>query len=260
MKKIILIFVIVLFVSLFLCADVYVKTMEQVESFNLIGKANPETIQIKEQWIGKNKFAQISKEFRLVVDNDEGKILFIIHKPKVYYELPTDLNREYLKKFLPEKILKIISGVKLSEVKVTITNQRKKIANWDCYGVDFEMVVMIPEINIMPRLQMRIWMTEDLSFDLKGQSDAMSKLFGKVFTELLDIEENALKEFEKTENIKGFQVGADLDITIFGSKIRVESQVLEVSEKPAPAGVYSVPKGYTKKNIKLANSEKLSIQ
>ena len=52
------------------------------------------------------------------------------------------------------------------------------------------------------------------------------------------------------DTVEGFQVAAEITVNIFGSEINVESQCLEVTEKPAPPGTYSVPKDYTKKTIK----------
>ena len=54
---------------------------------------------------------------------------------------------------------------------------------------------------------------------------------------------------EKMETIDGFQIAADLSVEIFGTQINVESQSLEVTEKPAPPGTYSIPEGYAKKDI-----------
>jgi hypothetical protein len=53
----------------------------------------------------------------------------------------------------------------------------------------------------------------------------------------------------KMEKIGGFQIATDISIEIFGSKIEVESQTLEVTEKPAPPGIYSVPKDYAKRDL-----------
>ena len=59
MKKLALIVILILFVSLFLGADIYTKSVDRVKAFELMGKKQQETMQMKEQWFGKNKFAQI---------------------------------------------------------------------------------------------------------------------------------------------------------------------------------------------------------
>jgi len=67
--------------------------------------------------------------------------------------------------------------------------------------------------------------------------------------ELLNVDENSRKELEKMDKIEGFQIAAEVTVNMFGTEINVESQVLEVVEKPAPPGVYSAPRGYTKGNL-----------
>jgi hypothetical protein len=47
----------------------------------------------------------------------------------------------------------------------------------------------------------------------------------------------------------GFGIATEIIVEAFGSVIHVEGQTLELEEKPAPAGTYSVPKGFKKKTI-----------
>lgn len=79
----------------------------------------------------------------------------------------------------------------------------------------------------------------------------MSKFFVRYILGMLDIDENSKKELEKFDATEGFQIAAEITINIFGSEINVESQSLEITEKPAPPGTYSAPKDYKKKTIDL---------
>ena len=53
--------------------------------------------------------------------------------------------------------------------------------------------------------------------------------------------------------IKGFWISSETTMEMMGAKIRTTSEVVEISKKTPPAGVYSVPAGYTKQ-------DKLSMQ
>jgi len=255
MKKLIfvliLIFILVLFTSPFLSADIYIKNMERTEAFEIGGKKTPEKVEIKELWLAKNKFVQFSKELSIIVDHEKEKLYFIVHKLKIYYEVPAIIDMANFQKLLPPKIFNIIKSIKITDVKVNLSTQTKKIANWNCYGSDFEMVIMIPEINIMPKLKIRWWMTKDLPFDYKSYTAGIEEVFERFIYGILDVDENSKKEFEKLDKIEGFKVATEVVVNIFGSEIKVESQCLEITEKPAPAGIYSVPRGYTKKTINL---------
>jgi len=251
MKKLALIVILILFVSLFLGADVYTKSVERVKAFEVMGKKQKETMQMKEQWFGKNKFAQIGKDFSMIVDMDKENIYFILHDAKIYFEFPTDLEGDKLLEFitfLSPKVAEAIKSIKITDTKVNLRSETKKIANWDCTAFEFEMVLIIPAVNMMPKFKMKLWTTNDLPKNYEKYTE-MGEFFIKSIIGMLNIDENSQKEMDKLEAVDGFQIAAEITVEIFGTRIDVESQILEVTEKPAPAGTYSVPRGYTKKDI-----------
>jgi hypothetical protein len=251
MKKLAWIVIIILFVSLFLGADVYTKSVERVKAFELMGKKQQETIQMKDRWYGKNKYAEIGKDFSTIIDLDKGIMYFALHEPKIYVEIPTDIDGKKLFDFitsLSPKVAEAIKGIRITDAKVNLGSEKKKIANWDCTASEFEMVIIIPAINMMPKFKMKMWMTNDLPKDYEKFKE-LGEFFMKSIVGMLNIDENSQEEMEKMESVEGFQIAADITIEIFGTRIEVESQSLEVTEKPAPPGIYSVPKGYTKKDI-----------
>jgi len=255
MKKFVLIVIVILLLTLFLGADIYTKNMERVKSFEMMGKKQREQVEIKERWMGKNKFAQIAKDMSIIVDYDKEKMYFIIHPQKIYLEFPTELDREKLLNLilgLSPKAAEVIKSIKITDVKVNLEGETKKIANWNCYSTDFEMVIMIPALNIIPKFKMKLWATKDLSFDYEKHKKVADEFFVKYILGMIAIDEESKKEMTKMETVDGFQIAAEIKVNIFGTEIEVESQCLEVTEKPAPPGIYSVPKGYTKKTIGLS--------
>jgi hypothetical protein len=77
----------------------------------------------------------------------------------------------------------------------------------------------------------------------------MGEFYGNFVMKLLNVDENSRKELEKMDKIEGFQIAAEVTVNMFGSEMNVESQALEVVEKPAPPGTYSPPRDYTKGNL-----------
>ena len=257
MKKIALIVILILFVSLFLGADVYTKSVERVKAFELMGKKQPETLQMKDRWYGKNKYAEIGKDFNMIIDLDKEKMFLVVHEAKVYFEVPTNLDGNKLLDFvmmLSPKVAEVIKSIRITDAKVSLEGETKKIANWDCTASEFEMIFMIPAMNMMPKFKMRMWITQDLPKEYEDHSD-MGALFMKNVMGTLNIDEKSQKEMAKLEDVEGFQIATDMTVEIFGSQINVESQTLEVTEKPAPAGTYSVPKDYEKKDIQFIKEQ-----
>jgi hypothetical protein len=249
MKKFALIVVVILLLALFLSADIYMKNVERTKAFEMMGNRQQEKVEIKEQWLTKNKFAQFNKELNIIVDYDKEKMYIIMHKPKTYYEIPTDITKEQILALVPPKVADAIKSIQITGVKVDLSGETKRIANWNCSSTEFEMVLMIPALNMMPKFKMKTWTTKDLPSDYKKYTTVMEEFFVKYILGMLNIDENSKKEMEKMDTVEGFQVAAEVTINIFGTEINVESQCLEVTEKPAPPGTYSVPKGYTKKTL-----------
>jgi hypothetical protein len=252
MKKIALIVILILILSLFLGADVYIKNVERVKAYEMMGKKRQEHVEIKGQWLAENKFAQIGNEHSLIINYDKEKLYLIIHRPKIYFELPTDINREKLLNLISgvsPKAAEVIKSITITDAKVSFSGEKKKIANWNCTSTEFEMVFMIPALNMIPKFKMKIWTTKDLPSEYKKYTRVMDEFYPKYIFGMIKIDENSQEELEKLDTVDGFQVAAEATISIFGTEINMETQCLEVTEKPAPPGTYSTPKDYKKKSI-----------
>ena len=262
MKKIMWIVILILIFSLFLRADIYMKNMVRTQAFEVMGNKQGENVEINEQWFAQGKFAQLGKEHSLIVDTDKEKLYFILHKQKIYFELPADFDRQELLKLilgLDPKVAEVIQSIKITDARVDIGSETKKIANWNCTSAELEMVFMVPALGLMPKLKMKMWTTNALPSDYSKYTKVGEEFFPRYILGMFDIDDNSKKELEKMNSIDGFQVASELTINIFGTEINVESQCLEVAEKSAPTGTYSIPKGYTKKTIKFPVSGPMNL-
>jgi hypothetical protein len=95
---------------------------------------------------------------------------------------------------------------------------------------------------MMP-MQIKMYTTTDVPFDYKNYMKNFYSTLVK--TQMMGIDEASIAELGK---IDGFVIAQELTGDMMGAKIRQQSEVVEVAEKPAPAGIYSVPDGYTKKD------------
>jgi hypothetical protein len=256
MKRLIVMFLMIFLAVSFLQADVYVKNMKRVHAFEMMGKKNPQQVDIEEQWFAKNRFAVKSKDLRIVADLDKGKINFIIPKLKSYFQFPMDMDKAKLKELVPPKVFEIITSIKVSGVKVDWTGETKKIANWNCDGVNFEMSIMVPALGLMPKMKFKSWITRDVPFDTGSVTAGMEEFFAKIILNLVDVDEESKKQFEKFNQVKGIQVASEGSISLFGQELKIEIQCLELAEKSAPAGTYAIPAGYVKKTIPFPGASK----
>lgn len=234
MKKLTLVVTLVVISLAFLNADVYIKTKTHTDAFEIMGQKQPAKDQVMEQWLGDNKFAQIAESQTMVLDLNKNVIYVIYPGSKSYVEanLPFDIS-----KLVPEQMAAMLKMMKMT-VTVNPNGESKKIGDWNCKGYDITMNMQ------MMTMKMKSWVTQDVPFDWKAFSEKMfpqiMKLSGSI-----GLGENDLKEFKKLE---GFQVAMEMTMNMMGKDIKTTSQVVEMSKKSAPAGIYSVPQGYTKQD------------
>ena len=229
MKKAVLFVIVVLAAAWLLPADIYIKTNVHTDAFEMMGQKQPAKDDVTEQWVGNNQLLNKTGDKIMIMDMNKKLMYIISPKDKSYVEttLPLDMT-----KLLPKEAAGMASMMKVT-VKVTPTGQSKKIGQWNCAGYDVDMGMM------MMQMKMKVWATTDVPFDWK----MFSKMYANV-SKMQFMDDAAIGEFMK---ISGYQVASEMSMDMMGSKMKVTSQVVEISQKPAPAGTYSVPAGFTKK-------------
>jgi hypothetical protein len=168
------------------------------------------------------------------------KVMYLVnHTNRTYVEmqLPVDIT-----KYLPDEMAQMVGQMVNSiTVQVTPTGKKKKIGRWDCDEYDVVMDMMMMKVN------MKVWATTDVPFSWEKVSKEM---MAQVMAAQLRLNEQALSEFQK---IKGQWIASETSMSVMGNTVRSTTEVVDITKKDAPAGVYHVPDGYTKK-------EKLSME
>ena len=90
-------------------------------------------------------------------------------------------------------------------------------------------------------MTLRVWASTDVPATLLDFSAKVTPVFLQGQMRLTDA---SVKEFAK---IKGFQVATELTADVMGAQMHTTTEVVEIVEKPAPAGTFEPPAGYTKK-------------
>jgi hypothetical protein len=227
MKKILFTLFLVLALSVLLSADFYIKSSEHTDAF-----ANqPAQDMVLEKWLGNNQlFIKIGD--KIIIMDMKKNVMFIVNSAeKSYIEtaLPLDIS-----KLLPKEIVPMLALLKMT-AKVTPNGQTQKVSKWDCTGYDLEMSMM------MGQFQIKVWATTDVPFDWK----LFAKMYANVF-KIFSMDDASIAEYQK---IKGFQVAEERTMNMRGNSIKTTTQVLEITKKDAPAGLYEVPPGFSKKDM-----------
>ncbi len=239
MKKFFLLLTCVLLSVHFLGADVYVKQKTHTGAFELMGQKQPAKDEINEMWLGTGKMSVIRGDVTMVFDINKKKMWYIFHKTKSYFQtgLPLDTS-----KFLPPQASQMMSGTKV-KVSVTPNNQSKRIGKWNCKGYDVVMNIITPATAM--KMKMLSWASTDVPFDWRVFQEKLAPEMWKATMARLSVGDEVVNQFKK---MKGFQVGMEMSMDLMGATMRVRSEVMEITTKPAPEGTFGPPEGYEQKD------------
>jgi hypothetical protein len=232
-------------------ADIYMKQKTHTGAFKMMGQSQPEKDDIMVFWLGENR-ARTDQEAgnTSAILLSEKKILYMIdHNKKTYAEMPLDLDKMFdeaagaaagddpevaeAKKKMPGFMKGLMKGAMGGmSAKVTETGETKKIGSWNCrkYLIEMDMG--------MGKSQAEAWATEDLKID-----------YGLYFTSanaMLASQAGFDKIVKEMQKVKGVIVYQTSTVKMMGSEVTSMTELLECSEKSAPAGNYDVPAGYKK--------------
>jgi len=232
MKKLLLVVLaVVVAASAASAQPTFIKTKAHTDAIAVMGQSTPARDEVTDQWLDGDRFASGNADSWMVVDAGKKVAYFINHKDKSYVETPLPLD---LAKVLPPEAAGMLDMIQMAAT-VTPTPETKKIGTWNCTSYNATMTVMGMQMT------MRIWATIDVPFDYSAYA---SQVMPAVLQGQMRFGAGAVAEFAK---IKGYQVASDMTGDIMGAQLHATSEVVEITQKPAPDGIFAPPAGYTKK-------------
>ena len=171
-----------------------------------------------------------------IIDFPTGKMTFIDHKAKTYWETTLEEMAAYMDRLYRDvkgnpMLEKMFGGS--DEVTVERGQKSRKIAGYDCddytlsMGPSFEFEVCAAK-GLQPPPQ--YYEGRKLSYASMGP---MGQRFSKMFDEM--------------KNIKGYPIAMDMDADMGMAKIQTSSEATDVNKGPIPASTFDLPAGYAKK-------------
>jgi hypothetical protein len=246
MKKILAAIFILLTGWAFANADVYIKIKTHTDSHYDSGVEMPAEDSIEEIWIGDRKIVFITGRGLLhrllnenqtkIYDLENNLVSIIFPKNKIYAQSPLPLDRS---KLLTDQYYSQIQMFKIKGI-VRETDETKKVGKWKCKKYELETWIVYEGTRALEK-DISLWMTTEVPFDLD--------MYGKAAAnerKLRDprYDDDLLSEWNK---IKGCQIALEMTSYYRGVARRYYEEVVEISKKNPPEGIYSVPPRYTKK-------------
>lgn len=235
MKRIILIILMGFVLGNFASADICIKEVVQTNTYvdgKLISSKQPA---VNELWIGDKKITYITLPRILIVDLEEKQISIVNRGARTYVEaaLPLDIS-----KLLSEQVKLRFKMYKTTGI-VKETGDIKKIMNKNCNGYEVNFQEMYGD-TVRGKIKFKVWATTDVSFDW-GIYDIM--------LQNMRIISNKDEQYrDELRKIKGIQMCIKMTTEQDGTTVNYVEEIIEISEKQPPAGIYSTPSGFTRKD------------
>ena len=231
MKRILASVLLVLLASPAFAADVLVKIKTHSDAIAVGGQTQPARDAMAEQWYGPGKTAQSSGDTGFIVDLGKNMAYMVNHQTKSYVPLPVPID---IVKVLPPEVAQQAAMMQMTAT-VAPTAETRTVGSWRCTGWDVTLTMMG-----MP-MKLRVWASTDVPAALLEYSASVTPAFLQGQMRLTG---ESVKEFAK---IKGFQVATELTADVMGAVMRTTTEVVDIAEKPAPAGTFEPPAGYAQK-------------
>lgn len=189
------------------------------------------------QYMTSTKSRSTDGQSDSIIDFPTGRLTFIDHKTKSYWETTLEEMAAYMDKL--EKDMKgnpMLAGMFGGSDAVSVERGKgtRKIAGYDCdeytmkMGESFEFDVCAAK-GLQPPPQY---------YEGRKLSSAAMGPMGKRFA----------KMFDEMKKVKGYPIALDMDVDMGMTKMSTKSEAVEVKKGPIPASTFDVPAGYAKKS------------
>jgi len=228
-------------------ADIYMKQKTHTDAMSIMGQTQPAKDEITITWIAKDKSrTDTGDKNTTILRMDKGLLYQIDHQKKTYKEMPLNI-KQMIDENVAEKGEEAEEAAALAqemaaafaesmEVKVTPTDEKKKIGNWNCrkYILNTKMA--------MGEAASEAWATDQLQIDWKSYLILTNAMMAGSpgFEKMID------KIYQEMSKMKGVIVLQLNTTKAMGIEVKSSTELLEFSEQAAPAGTYDVPTGYKK--------------
>ena len=198
-------------------ADTLLTVRSTVEGLKMDQPQSPEV----KIWIAGDKLRRDEGDSSYILRLDRSKLYIVDHADKTYSELPLPIDLQ--KNAAP-------AAVQL-KVQVTSTNETKKIGSWNArkYKVDVSNPAGL-------HLDTTIWASKDI---------AAYPAYNRMAASLAALQPGSGEWARQLEQIEGFPVVQEADVTMGTSRFRTREELVAVEDREAPANAYEVPSGYT---------------
>ncbi|HDP24700.1 MAG TPA: DUF4412 domain-containing protein [Deltaproteobacteria bacterium] len=229
-------------------ADMHLKYKHHMDAFEIMGQTQPATDTVRETWIAKDMIRNDEGNQTIILRLDKKQLYFIDHANKTYSQGPMELDKmatqaidededmDAEEKEQAKQFMQGMMGAMKMSISVKETGEKKKIGSWKCtkYLQTTEVFGTTSTADV--------WATNDIQtdYELLNRMNASSMMMISGMRESMD---EFIREMNK---IKGVIVYTVSTSSAMNTQMKSTQELVEYSDKKAPAGFFDPPKGYKK--------------
>lgn len=212
-------------------ADTLFTVKSHTDAFQMAGQKQPAKDTQVKIWVAGDKMRRDDGEQSMILRLDRSRLYMVDHEAKTYSEISLPID---IKKMMPKgseaMADQIANGMKLT-VEITPKAETKKINQWNAKRYD---------VAIQSAMGMKISSTLWVSKEIDGYIPA-----NRLSATLASLQPGSAAWVKELEKIDGYPVLQESSIDALGAKFGTREELLAVEDKPAPAGTFEPPAGYT---------------
>ena len=213
--------------------DTLLTSKSHTDAFSILGQAQPAEDRTIQTWIAKDRLARLGDKTDLILRLDQDKMYIVDHNDDTFsvIDLPVDMK----KIFPPEmaQAMEQMAGMMKMDAKVTPTDERQKIGQWNAKKYLIQVTAMGMNIDI------ESWHSTEVDVDYAALRNLASNRAA--------LQPQGGDWIRKLAEIEGYPVRETVTMKLMGTPMRSTQELSSVEDKAAPAGTYEVPKGYAEK-------------
>lgn len=210
-------------------SDVLITKRIHSNSFYHEGVQRPERTDTVHLWIAPNRAACLFGAAKIVIDADRDLVILV-----------NDAARTYAEATLSRPVVESMTAEDREAMPGHETKVRARKADGTRLVLGCKCQAYTLEIRSNLRHQATAWVSAEVPVDLGAFRALMTKLYG--FLGRFDAgSANSLLE------IPGLVLSQENVADLKGETVRINRDVVDISEKTPPAGLFAVPEGYKKR-------------
>jgi hypothetical protein len=210
-------------------ADIYLLRKKHTDPIEVMGTTTTVKDEYITLWISTGKLRQATGRDPVLMNADpvfEDHVQLYVFDEEIFYNIDN--------LFLTYNAYTVggDQGV-ISDITIAVeeTGRKREIRGWPC--IQFIKRVVVSGIT----MNTEIWATEEVDIDLDQYGSIMKR---HLFLSGEGKDENLLQ----LEKIRGAEVLEITKVEVMGVTTRTTEELLEIGERPAPSGLYDLPKSY----------------